>query len=114
MFINRLRVQPLHTQTVHWPDKAWEIHGKPTAYHEERSTFSLLSKLVSFHLFPRTAEVSITAIISDIIHNLCNNLFLLLFFLYVYRDPTTAPEQTTNRVSLCYEPWCTNHYVYDP
>lgn len=54
-------------------------------------------------------------IISTIIHNLCNNLFLLLlFFLYVYRDPATAPEQTTNRVSLCYEPWCTNHYVYDP
>ncbi|KAG7280980.1 hypothetical protein CRUP_016612 [Coryphaenoides rupestris] len=30
------------------------------------------------------------------------------------RDPPSPPEQTSNRVSLCNEPWCTDHYVYDP
>lgn len=41
-------------------------------------------------------------------------VIVVLFHVFFFRAPATAPEQTAGRVSLCYEPWCTNHYVYDP
>lgn len=117
MFINRLKSPTsAHRQYIFvWClGYAWDIHGKTRLYHEELTEHIFFTLQVSF-TSPRTAEVSIIAINSAIPHNLCNNFFLLLFFfLYVYRDPATAPEQTTNWVSLCYEPWCPNHYVYDP
>lgn len=122
MFINRLRVQPSahrHHVGVRRLGWAWERHGKAAVlpWWNRRSTFPLQSKLTSSLTSVRTSGGIHPPPPCPPFYIICViiSFFVIAVLFHVFfRAPATAPEQTASRVSLCYEPWCTNHYVYDP
>lgn len=103
MFINRPRVQPLHTDSTLLSD-ALATHGKHMVnhrfYHEEQTEHIFFTRQCHFSPLSTPPELFIITVIFTIIHNLCNNLFLLLFF-YMFIETQRQHRSRQPTESVC-------------